>query len=240
MKKYFLGNSTFLKFLLSILIIHLPFSSNSQVKENVFKIGYVDILYGLVYEPENSTAFGHPFFLEEDIQKATLWFNGDKIEDVFVKYDLYNQTLVLSQNLKINKYNFIILNSRSIDKFEIIDKNNNTFKFIPSSAHPGLPSEIVFYEVVYSNRIKYLIGRKKVIELINDNKSRYLQEQRNYFIINSELYEANNRREIYNLFGNYKKEIKRYVKKNKIRVKRNSVKEITQLIIFYEKLSNQQ
>lgn len=240
MNLYYSSKSTFWKFSIGIVITLLPFYSNSQIKENTTKVGCADILYGLVYEPEVYSAIGHPFFLENNTQKATLWFNGDKIDSVFVKYDLYNQTLILSHNININMYKYIILNPKSIDRFEIIDKNNITYKFIPSSSYSGLPKEITFYEVAYSNQIKYIIGRKKVIELANDNKSMFQQDQRNFFFINSQLFEANSKRDIYKLFGNYKKEIKSFVKRSKIRIKKNSTKEITQVIIFYEKLLNQQ
>ncbi len=229
---------SFWKYIITLIIVFNSLSSFSQDFGDVLSNDYVDILYGVVYEPENFNAVGHPFFLEDRIFNATLWFKGDEIKNISIKYDLYNQTLVLYQDFDAQKYRFIKLNSELINQFEIFDELNVAHRFIPNWIYPDLSEEIVFYEEIYSNQIKYFIGRSKNLnELVtNDFKNKFTLEQKHYFIINNKAYLVNTKRDIYDLLGSHKKAIKSLIKKNKLKIKLKNTEDIIQLISFYEDL----
>lgn len=236
--KIFYTKYLFAMYLISILFLVNTLNGYSQQTENIFNHNYIDILYGVAYEPEDHNAINHPFFLDDKIYKANLWFEGNKITDVFLKYDLYKQILVLYQNYNINKFRFIQINSDGVQKVELFDNDNQVHYLIPCWQYPDIFDKIVFYEKIYSNRITFLVGRIKVLdELASGSKNKFSENQKSYFIIENKPYEVRNKKDILTLFGDHKKEIKSFIKKNKLTIKLTNTKDIVDLISYYESLT---
>lgn len=214
------------------------FSSFSQDLSNRHYNDSKDLLYGIVYIPENYNAVNHEFFLNDKLLDVKLNLYNEKKYTVFVKYDLYNQQLVLFQDVYTDSYRFLSLNPDLIKDFQIT-YDNELYNFVPANTYSGLSNKIVFYEVIYSSEIKYLVGRSKVLyEFVVDTKNKFGEECYHYIIIDDEAIRINNKRQLYNLFGDYKKQIKSFVRKNRLKINFKDLQDIVQLIEYYEKLNN--
>jgi len=225
------------KLFISSVILFVSIKGYPQQHENIFKYNYIDILYGVAYEPEDYNAINHPFYLEDKIYKANLWFEGNKISDVYLKYDLYKQVLVLYQNYNTNKFRFIQVNSDGVQKIEILDETGQVHLLVPYWEYPELFNKIVFYEKIYSNRITFLVGRLKAFdELASETKNKFSERQKGYLIINGKITEVKNKKDILGLFIDHKKEVKSFIKKNKLKIKLTNTSDVADLITYYESL----
>ncbi len=231
--------STIRRFIITVLIILIITKiSFSQISKDKCENSYVDILYGIVYQPQSYNAVNYPYFIN-DFLKTKLFFDDKCIDDALMKYDLYNQVLVLYQDYDIKKSRFIKLNSDLIDKFEMIDEKGHLYRFISSKEIPLFNQDIIFYEEVYSNKIKYYIGNTmRLNEYVENNKNRFSAMQYHYLLYNNKLIEFRKRKELYEGLGVDIKEIKRFVRKNKLKIKLDKKDNIIKLIKFSEERVN--
>jgi len=200
---------------------------------------YNDLLYGVVYEPVNYNSIGHPFYLKDKIYQANLHFDGNTYKNVSLKYDLYNQKIVLYQDYNSSKYRFIELNINLVDSFELIDENSNVHYFLPQSAFKNLNSNIKFVELIYKNKICYIVGRKKTFtELAQELKNKFYEKNSNYIIIHNNLILIDSKGDILNVFEDHKKDIKRFIRRNKIKIKEIKSTDLLRIIKYYESLMN--
>lgn len=227
------------RFSIATLSILLFFNHTfSQEKKSRCESSYIDILYGIVYQPQSYNAVNDPYYIN-DFLPATLYFNDKCIDDALIKYDIYNQELVLYQDYDVRKSRFIKLNANLINRLELVDKQGNAHKFISSKEIPLTNQDIIFYEEVYIHKIKYYIGNKKRLnEFVQGNKNKFSLDEYHYLYVDNRLFEFSNRKELYGILNMDKKEIKRFVRKNKLKIKMDRIDDIIKLLQFFEERFN--
>jgi hypothetical protein len=200
---------------------------------------YNDLLYGIVYKPTNYNSIGHPFYLNDKIYSANLYFDGNTYKNVSLKYDLYTQKIVLYQDYNSSQYRFIELNINLIDSFELIDESSKVHYFFKNSNYTDKITEIKFLELIYKNEITYIVGRNKsFIELAQELKNKFYLKEYHYLIFNGQLEIINSKADILNLFLNRKKELKKFIRKNKIKMRSLETPDLLKIVIYYESLMN--
>jgi hypothetical protein len=200
---------------------------------------YNNLLYGIVYEPVNYNSIGHPFILGNKIYTANLHFDGNTYKNVSLKYDLYKQKIVLYQDYNSSRYRFIELNINLVDSFEIIDEKNKVHYFQKNNTDNDLMPEIKFLEFAYKNEITYKVGRNKYFkELAEDYKGQFYIKEYHYLIVNGKWEFINSKDDILDLFADHKKELKKFIRKNKIKMRLIKAPDLLKVIIYYEDLTN--
>lgn len=189
----------------------------------------LNALGGELYTNTVPQAKGSPYFPSPQWIAGTLITKNHQFENVLLKYDAYQDQL-----LYLNKDGSqapISLNPSYIEGFEILSKPYRYFpkdKNLPFSGFAGFYpfKKFNFYEKTYSKLEK---GSDNPFGQHNIKQQYYLQVDGAYFLIknNKHLYEA---------FPDKMEELKTYIKKNKLSIRRLETSEFLRLLSYYDSL----
>lgn len=230
------------KFILILLLSTVSFSSFSQTNSNSkdyykyfdSKIGIRNsgIFNGIPYKEQYLTINGnHKYFLTSDFVKGTIYFNNQPYYDVDMKYDTYEDNLILKLPSQ-SKYFFIKLINDKIDKFNIYGKN-----FVKLSNNAEVSG---FHEILYQSKLLNLFKehKKRIKKIIGDDFVYYEFNEENSYIVFSDnkYYKINSKKEFIKLFPTHKKNISNFYSTNKSILKSDKDKFMIQLIKYVNTL----
>lgn len=191
------------------------------------------IFNGIPYKEQYLTINGnHKFFLASDFVKGTIYFNNQPYYDVDMKYDIYEDVLIVRLP-NASKYFFIKLINDKVDKFSIYDKN-----FIKLSNNIAIPG---FYEILYQSKILSLLkkNKKRIKKLIGDDFVYYeFNEENSYFVLSdNKYYNINSKKDFIKLFPILKNNIDNFYSVNKLILKSDKDKFTIGLIKYVNTLN---
>jgi hypothetical protein len=194
-----------------------------------------ELINGLIYLPQNPNAKGNQFFVSDDYLKGKIYKQGVLFDDQLLKYDIENDELVLHG--KVNKsYIDILLHKSHIDSFLIADRF-----FINSTHLFSIDTLNKFFELIYRNNSSFLIEYYKEFRTDYNEKTphgRYTSAKKRYFIFeNNELFEVTRKSKFLRFFRQDKRDIRKFMKKNKIRYKKAQQTELKRLMEYCNGIS---
>ena len=152
-----------------------------------------------------------------------------KFEQQFLRYNLETDALILSTTLQ-NEIPFeIILNDNIVDSFSI-----GPHFFINKKNVSGLKDKEGYIECI--SRGDFVLYRLQKIYFLSqfsekNPNGKYTDPQLSYFVLLSDkMLEVSSLKDFATLFPDKKKEIIRFAKKKKIRFRKASLTQLTQLI----------
>ena len=215
------------KILLSLIIIF--FSTIYSFSQDVDSIyGLNPILYNgqlyTYYVP--SSVSGNQYLHNKDFHAGIVNIKNTQFDNVLLNYDIYNQEVVLLFELK-QRLLVIKLLKDKINNFLI---GNEYFELIQDDQ-----SDYIIYQVIGDGNYKILYRWQKWLKLSTDKESGgYLFTKpikTTYLKINNEIFKYRNNRTFLSLMEDSKKQqVKKYLKQNKINVRRASDNELSELI----------
>jgi hypothetical protein len=189
---------------------------------------------GRFFESPSHRNTGHPFLLSEDYQNGSIKIHDKLYTNCKLKYNIFNQNIVLLYSNSNNVHIPIVLPNDFISEFSINDAH---FKKLHISGKEQ------FYQIVYTGNIDciYEWYKKRKDSFQNGDYSSYAYseaQKKCLIILNGSSYEIKRKRDIYNLFPEeYKNNIKEYIKKNKMKFKHLDVQAISALISFCDDMN---
>lgn len=211
-----------------ILNISFVFSQNNYNMAN-------ELLVGRIYQEGFNNAKGHGFWINE-FKNCKMSYKDLSFDSLLIKYDLLNQQIVLYQSIDSFIPRYIVLNNNFINEFEVV-VNGQKFYFSPEySKMEGVKKNVKFYQVVYNSNIKYIIGRLKRYKELGSNSEteEYIQENYYYLIVKNRAFLIRNKKDLLSVFPEFKNELKSYIKKNRLKMKPENLKDIVTLLAYYE------
>jgi len=199
---------------------------------------YFDLSYGPDYNLINGIKYfylysdieGHPFLGENRFYTGSLVIADREYRDVYLKYDLYNQNMILQYNPFSGGIDQILLKNEDIHEFKIDGKLFRKYSFPETGTR--------FYQVVTSGKIYCLYYWEKILNY-STLSSYYFTPQKkvSYIVKNGKPYRFKNKRQFRKLFPvQHQKEIKQFIRKNKIRLKNESDDSMRRLFVFCNQL----
>ncbi len=190
---------------------------------------------GRYYFYKHKNYNGHPFFGNNVWEISNLFVNGKKFNDVKLKYDVESDQLILKTKYNLSSVD-IVLNDELVDSFNI--QNHH---FISSNQFEENTKLSHYFEIIYKGNFLFLIKHSKI--LINDyyNSPPYGK----YTGLNSIFYIYNkgsfkklpNKNTFLNYFKPFKREIKKFLKKNKIKYRKTNVNQLHVLLKYCDRIS---
>lgn len=190
-----------------------------------------DLAKGYEYVEFNRLIRNHAFFLTDDWYETDIFYDGILFHDISLRYDIVKDQVVAYYN-SINGYSpKVCLRNERIGWFEIED---HTFTYIgeDSVLQPQL------YELIYNGKSKVVVRREKyVYEIIKNLELIEEFRERNFYYVrrNNIFMPVSSRKSLLKIGGIYKKEIKKMLKKNKIRFREDKEKAIKAVASFIDK-----
>jgi hypothetical protein len=192
-----------------------------------------NLLNGRQYVLPNS-GNSHPYFNTEHYRPGSLVLNGEAYDSVLVNYDIYDQQLILQVSGWFSDLNNkIVLNREEIDHFQI---DGLTFR---KMSFPKTGTS--FFQVLSSGEIScYLLWTKKLYRSSTSSnaKFRYLKQSREVCLQREgRLYVVSSRSSFTSIYDEaYRKEIREFLRREKIRFKNASDEKLGELMNFCTQL----
>jgi hypothetical protein len=219
----------------SLLIIYLFFSSGTLNSQEAIK--GLDRVYGLDQTLYNGKKYnycppagarGNQNLFSPDYIDGSVTINGKCYQDINLNYDLFNQQLLLKYADKQGAGNIIEVSKAWLLGFRLGMMN---FEFL------NLEKEPRFFQVLGEGPVRILYYWRKNLDVDGTVGSYHLTFTRaardSYVLMDGQLKPFRTKRSLVGLFSpGYRPEIKSYLRKNKVNLRKASDQVMAELITF--------
>ena len=233
-----------LKYFLLLFACFYPGAAKTQAQtindstiyrwKNYFDLSYgpdYNLINGIKYLYLYSDIEGHPFLGENRFYIGSLVIADREYRDVYLKYDLYNQNMILQFNPFSGGTDQILLKNEDIHEFKIDGKLFRKYSFPEISTR--------FYQVVTSGKIYCLYYWEKILNY-STLSSYYFTTQKkvSYIVKNGKPYRFKSKKQFRKLFPvQHQKEIKQFIRSNKFGLKNETDGNMRRLLEFGNQLT---
>jgi hypothetical protein len=189
---------------------------------------------GTAYPINKAEINGHPFFHSDKWQTGDIYIYGQVFFDIEMKLDIYKDALILNQDSEhINQA--IVINETSLKGAFFL---NRFFINIQTEEADRLQIKEGYYELAYQDKSTILIKHRKTIvrevkfgtELIEE----FVNNTKYYAICNGKASLINSKKALINALSKHNKEVKRFIKDNRIKYSKRKLEEIIKIVRFYD------
>ena len=188
------------------------------------------LLNGRIWRNQYSKVTGDQFFLTDKYIIGSVTFNGRKFGNLDLKFDIYNDELILS----IESYPVIFMNKEMVDSFNLI-LGNRTYNIINAGTDTlnVLKGYVnVLYKGPSALYVKYI---KKIQPLADDGKyDLFYQEHLVYLRQGAKIIPVTGKKKLLNLLEDKKKEIRDYMKRSGIKVTQKDPYTFIPVLEYYD------
>jgi hypothetical protein len=219
------------------LLILLLLSSGKLFSQNYLKdadrfFGLDQTLYNgkkYTYSPPPASK-GHPFLTSRTYTSGTVTLKDHCYCNAFLNYDLLNQQLLLKYKDETGTLVIIEVSKAWLTKFTLGDQ---TFEYLDIKNNPQ------FYQVLGDGKMKILYYWRKSLDVDLAIGSYYLlfssPIRESFLLMNGQMQPFHSKQGLLRLLEPQKRdEVKRFMRKNKVRLNKATDKEITDLINFID------
>lgn len=172
---------------------------------------------------------GSQFLNGPDFVKGSAQINGKTFNDLLLNYDIYNQRVVLKYKTRMNNMMQIVLSVVTLESFNMGERHFEILSF------PQVKTRV--YQVLGNGPYKILYAWYKLYALDNSYGSTTFKFSKpfreSYVKVGDKRMRYGSNRSFVALFGRGNKSaLNKYMRKNKIKVKKSSQQAILQLINY--------
>lgn len=174
---------------------------------------------------------GHAYFLQRELQTGAIVYDGLEFVNVPMIYDLLKDQVVIQH---FNGFTKIGLVQEKVAAFTL-----NGHHFIRLDSLLGPPIITGYYDEAYTGRLKVLVKRGKYVEeTIKDEIEREFIQKDLYFIQKEGAYHAiNSYKGLLALLKDRSKEVRQYLRKNRIKYRKGPENAILKATAYYDSLN---
>jgi hypothetical protein len=202
--------------LLLLFLLAVPLSLNGQQLSPDYTDAdrrWLDqLLYrGVEWQPRAARVTGHEFFLTDSYIGGEVTIDGITFKNLKIRYDIWNEKLIIMWR----DIHAIVLDNDVVDAFSL-GYGGTVRNFI--NLHDKFEGISGFSEVIYSGNSMVVARYTKVIGK-NTSLTTYAQFRENdryYFISGTECRQIRSRASFLKMLGDYKTEVKRYIRQNQL------------------------
>jgi hypothetical protein len=188
------------------------------------------IYNGVLHIGYSPSIEGHAYFESPGWQKGSVIYNNVLYENVIMKYDLVNDQLIVTP--KEQGGMFIGLLSPRISQFSF-----STFTFIYiNKTKQNTFSSPGFYQQLVLGKLTVLAKRSKVIneKIEGVTLLRKFKERVKYYLLkDNEVHAVKHKKDILNVVKDRRKEVQKFLSKNKLNYRKDPEKTLVALAEFY-------
>lgn len=193
--------------------------------------------FNYAYKSKNT-----PLFFSAMNFNAVLFMDGKRYENLRLQYDSYIDEVLYMDTSRVINYQFpkVVLKKDAVDGFILIlGMDSMFFEHLACLNDKENKSDGGYYEVVYDGPSKYVIKHRAILYL-SEARNEYKYSPEN-FILNSGVYhKINNNKEFLNLYISKSKEIKSFLRRNSINMRKATKVEIAETLKYCDALVKKQ
>jgi hypothetical protein len=203
------------------------------------KVDDIDALIdGRDYVPYYFRSKLKPLLLNDKKRTGSITLNGRKYNNLTLEYDTYLDELIYSDKNKfINDRLFkIALNKDPVDGFGLYFEDDSLiFRHFKSNDKMKFNLPEGFYEVVYDGKTKY-IRKHQSFGLETDGIVEYFYTSSEYVMVGDMFYKISSPKSFIKLFGERSDEIKKFIRVNRVHIRKGDKREIAIVLKYYDTL----
>lgn len=232
--------------LCALLICSLLLKGNEVLSEDCIPVSYSQheisqqvpqednqLLYnGKIWKNLYYNIEGDEYLFSEDFLTATVTMNGKNFNNLNLRYDIYNDELILM----VNAATSIQLNKEMVTAFTL-EYNNTIYNFRKLST-TNQSAISGYINILYEGKTNlYLKYRKEILYLAVDHKYDEFNQLKNLYLNrDSQYYKISGKRDFLKLLDDQKNKIREYVKSEKIKIKKNRPESFISVLKYYDSL----
>lgn len=192
------------------------------------------LINGIHYYNQHLQSTGHKFLGEDKYQEGRLWIDNRLYSDVLLKYDIYNQQVLLLDYQETSSNKELIINHLKLQAFQLGDR---VFKKLDISG-----TDTLIYQVFEGDQVTFFYHWKKnLIPIVKENS---LSEFSNLHKVSyvqsaSGLFEYKGNSSFYKIYPGQRQELKKFFKQRKINLRYASEKQILEFHSYCNQILNQ-
>ncbi len=180
-----------------------------------------------IYSPPPGT-LEHQYLASREFMDGSVTIHGKTYDEINLNYDIFNQQLLLKYESDSGGTKILEVSKAWLTAFRIGTRN---FEYLNLEDNPR------FFQVLGEGPVRILYFWRKNLGLdVTIENSRYIfgsAVRESYVLLNGRLETFSTRRSLISLFDRkLRPEIKSYMRKNKIRMRRSSDQEMAKMITY--------
>jgi len=243
------GRAGFLLWLPVFLIMHAPVSAQLSADDSSFYKAAVKNLVEIYKQNagDQSRLFngsqysgylfsftnGHPFFKENKPGIGSVLYDGVLFENLSLQFDEVQEVLVADSARRIQ-----LVNER-IENFSLY--GNNFVRLVKDTLATAGTVKTGFYNILYDGPHSLFKREEKFVreEVSTGELQRFIEVHTFYYIKKDNAYlPVRAKKSILSIFPDKKKEIKQYIRKNKLSYKRDRDNMLAKTTAYYDQLTH--
>lgn len=203
-------------------------------------LGYRTAIFsGTSYSFLKSDIDGHPFIHSDQWQSGNIYIYGQVFFDIEMKLDIYNDFLVLNHQNSENFGQAIVVSNSSLKGVNFSDKY---FLNISAELADSLQIKEGYYEQVYHDKSTVLIKHRKTIKsevkFGTELYEEFVSDIKYYLICDGKASIINSRKALMKALSKHNKNIKRYIKDNRVKYTQQKLENIIKIVRYYDSLDS--
>lgn len=195
------------------------------------------LFIGKLYTPKYfRPTSGHPYFQSKNWENTSIFIKGIKYNNLQVKYNINQDKIILNYKTNDWKYTQIIMKDELVDSLIYMNRLIVNASILPVENISG------YYELIYRGSFSAYIKHFKNLKLDftnNDPNGTYGKRKQNLYILSgTKLLKGGSRKSIIKHFNPYKKQIRKYIRKNRILFNRIDSYQYIQLLKYCDEISS--
>ena len=177
---------------------------------------------------------GDQYFVTDAFMTGSVSIEGKRFDNVPLKYDIFFDEIITTTNKDI----IIVLNKEMIDSFTVSYLNKvHHFKSIKEDS-----SRLVsgYVDILYNGNVSLYVKYMKKIDPVSALKEydNFYQAHKIYLDNKGSISLINKKKDILRIFENQKQQIKDYIRKNKLRIRKEIPESFVAVVEFCNTLEN--
>jgi hypothetical protein len=195
-----------------------------------------EMINGRDYIPYYYRSENKPLLFSEKKKSGSFVMQGKKYENLMLDYDTYLDEVIYYDMTKFfdEKSLSIALNKEQVESFNLYFENDSlTFRNFKSSYGTKFNLQEGFYEEVYNGMSKYIIKHQSSITK-EKSQNLYLYSTNGYVMVGESFSKLQSRRGFVKLFAVKSAEIKKYMRSNRIHIRKEDKNKIASVLKYYD------
>jgi hypothetical protein len=182
----------------------------------------------------NPAMEGHAYFMDADMHRGSVVYDGLFFDSVNLQYDLVKDEVVIQH---FDAFFKIVLIG---DKLKAFNLNGHHYKRLVRDTINKLPVSTGFYDFLYDGKIKFIAKRTKNIEeIVTDKVVQKIVEKNFYYVIRDNVYyQVRSYKSLLSIFKDRSREIRQDLRKQKLKFRKNREALILRAVTFYDSSKN--
>lgn len=189
---------------------------------------------GEIYQAEHVYARGHPYFITDDYSLASVTVSNTRFDQIKARYNIAKDQLIIKAKVDSGLLVSMVTKQDWINSFRI----NGHFFVNLSKLYPGKEIQGYAEEVYRGDRIFYIRYKKKFIDTYDNNTPEgffSVLKINKYMYDNGVFIPVNKKKDFLKLYSD-QKNIKKYMRTNKINYSKASSDQLKMLMQFCDGL----